>query len=574
MIVLEIRRPGAAAAELFTSHRNVVTIGRHSSNDIRLDDESASRFHAEIERRGEAFFVRDLDSKNGLYINDAPVLEYPLSENDIVAIGETRLTFHRQDPLRLKRDQLSTEVVCVYPDGPDPKANSVLSISGAMPMPDPAQMALAAIEVFEHNKLDKDMDDSRQLLSMAARLCESVAKAIDVDSLLERTLDLMEVTMNFARGVVMLWDSERRSFVPRVSRLREQIEKGGDPEGKIPVSMTIVNHCLERRQGIVCLDAMSDRRFSASQSVHDLKLRSVMCVPIIGSDAPLGVIHLDSPTGSQGLQEGDLPAAMMVANTLASAIQTLLAREDRRRRERRADQSRTLATAAQSLRGLLLLSDSEAKRLRDACVAGELRKILPILDDFLRHQQTLSDTLEHMQDYARGRIRTFVPVDLNTLLRAIIKDQSSALAAKKINLQLTPDVSITDAYFDPEALKQVFVHLITNSIEALEERDEKTIQISTEHVDEMKARIIFQDNGSGMNSHILEHAFDPFFSTRGAGRAGLGLTYAYHIVTMHGGTIDCQSEQGYGTTIVITLPIRSTPPSVPSGQETTDIKWL
>lgn len=570
MIILEIRRPNSAEVEVFSSEKDTVTIGRHSSNDIRIDDDAASRYHAEIERIGQNYSVRDLDSRNGLYVNDAPTLEYPLSEGDRIQIGDTVMVFHRQDPLKL-RDQNQTAVVCIFPPPGQKEPTGPMALQGAMDMPAPAQMALAAIEAYESGQPEPFAIDIRKHLSLAARLCENIARATDISTLLEGVMDILAVTLPFSRGAILLWDAERRAYLPRISRIRGE-EPVGQPR-QVPVSMTIVNYCLERKQGICCLDAMSDQRFSASQSVHDLKLHSVICVPIIGTDQSLGVIHLDSDSGKAGVEEKDLPAVMLLANTLASAVQTLLAQEERRRRERRSDQTRVLAAAAHCLRGFLIMTRGQADFLKKAAATGDAALLSETVEDFLKSQRRLDEMLEGLQDYARGRIRTFIPVCLNELIENLLDELAPGFEDRAIAIDFTPDDAVPFGYFDPSILRQIFLNLLTNAIEALESRDEKKIQITTEYVDECKISILIQDNGSGMGPDVLDHAMDPFFSTRGEGRAGLGLTYARYFIAMHGGILDCQSEPGYGTTIALTLPLRATPPPVPPAKGASLSPW-
>lgn len=94
----------------FLINRDIITIGRHSSNDIFIDDESVSRFHAEIEKRGTDFYIRDLDSRNGVIINDVPILEYQLQNKDVILLGNTELEFYSKDTPETAEEEISEEV--------------------------------------------------------------------------------------------------------------------------------------------------------------------------------------------------------------------------------------------------------------------------------------------------------------------------------------------------------------------------------------------------------------------------------------------------------------------------------
>ncbi|MEB3337178.1 MAG: ATP-binding protein [Leptolyngbyaceae bacterium] len=115
-------------------------------------------------------------------------------------------------------------------------------------------------------------------------------------------------------------------------------------------------------------------------------------------------------------------------------------------------------------------------------------------------------------------------------------------------------------------LNQVFMNILTNAIDALEERDMKRsptelnnhpsqITIRTETmVDQVVIRIA--DNGLGMTEEVKKRLFDPFFTTKAVGKGtGLGMSISYQIVTeKHGGSLTCVSEIGRGTEFVIQIP--------------------
>jgi signal transduction histidine kinase len=105
----------------------------------------------------------------------------------------------------------------------------------------------------------------------------------------------------------------------------------------------------------------------------------------------------------------------------------------------------------------------------------------------------------------------------------------------------------------PGKLNQVFMNILTNSIQAIDGKGEIIIETSGS---EDKVRISFKDSGKGMPPEVREHIFEPFFTTRAVGEGtGLGLSISYSIIEEHGGTIEVASEPGKGTAFVITLPL-------------------
>jgi signal transduction histidine kinase len=120
--------------------------------------------------------------------------------------------------------------------------------------------------------------------------------------------------------------------------------------------------------------------------------------------------------------------------------------------------------------------------------------------------------------------------------------------------------------WDGEQLREVFVNLLANAIDASEPGS--PVRIATELVDAPEpkllgaataghrslARIVVADEGSGMDAKIQSRLFEPFFTTKKRG-TGLGLSTVRQIVELHGGSIEAESEQGKGTTFQIELPL-------------------
>jgi len=125
----------------------------------------------------------------------------------------------------------------------------------------------------------------------------------------------------------------------------------------------------------------------------------------------------------------------------------------------------------------------------------------------------------------------------------------------------------------PGQLNQVFMNILSNAIDALEERDEARSQLGlpqsltdiTDHpsciwitteVQETTIRISIKDNGAGVPPQVLQRLFDPFYTTKEVGKGtGMGLSISYQIITeKHKGTLECHSEPGGGAEFIIQIP--------------------
>lgn len=140
-----------------------------------------------------------------------------------------------------------------------------------------------------------------------------------------------------------------------------------------------------------------------------------------------------------------------------------------------------------------------------------------------------------------------------------------------------PEIKVMKNYGDlpmihcyPGQLNQVFMNLLTNAADALDDKfsdsdrhldsEQPEIQILTQCIDDESVMIKISDNGSGIPSEIQNRLFDPFFTTKPVGQGtGLGLSISYRIITeQHQGQIRCVSHLGQSTTFIITLPVQNT----------------
>jgi signal transduction histidine kinase/ABC-type multidrug transport system ATPase subunit len=127
---------------------------------------------------------------------------------------------------------------------------------------------------------------------------------------------------------------------------------------------------------------------------------------------------------------------------------------------------------------------------------------------------------------------------------------------KEKQIQLTSQFPVPNAFSigDENRLKQLFMNLIINSIEAVEKGGKINIELS-EDQNKTSWLVSVKDNGPGISEEISQKIFDPFFSTKqNMKNAGLGLSLCQHIVELHHGIMTCDSDPGIETCFAVTLP--------------------
>ncbi len=167
-------------------------------------------------------------------------------------------------------------------------------------------------------------------------------------------------------------------------------------------------------------------------------------------------------------------------------------------------------------------------------------------------------------EIVRG-LRVFSRMDRDSLVSASVNDciQSTLIVMKNITkgavtLEIELDKTMPHIYCFPGKLNQVFMNILNNAVQATDipgrAEADRLIKILSAHDDDT-IRVTITDNGTGIPEGIRSRIFDPFFTTKKVGEGtGLGLSIALGIVEEHKGHIEVHSEEGKGTTVIVSLP--------------------
>jgi signal transduction histidine kinase len=171
-----------------------------------------------------------------------------------------------------------------------------------------------------------------------------------------------------------------------------------------------------------------------------------------------------------------------------------------------------------------------------------------ILEEVRRLERLVAELGDFTKEYRLLKRKA----DINAILKDVIKIMAGAYPANKyvFNETFSPDVE--EITCDPDRLKQVFINIITNGLEAM--ANGGSLSIATERFPgHIEVRI--SDEGIGIPDEDLKHIFEPFYTTRENG-AGLGLSISYKIIEAHEGDLTAVSLPYKGTTITVQLPIQ------------------
>ncbi|MEK9150158.1 MAG: PAS domain S-box protein, partial [Candidatus Desantisbacteria bacterium] len=189
-----------------------------------------------------------------------------------------------------------------------------------------------------------------------------------------------------------------------------------------------------------------------------------------------------------------------------------------------------------------------------------LERILPEDEKAQKTLSKMDDAIERavayindLLSFSRPPVLVLKPVDLYMVIEDSFDElPQEMLSGIEIEKDFVPDLPQLTA--DPDKLKQVFINLIKNGIEAMGEVKSGKLKVKSEREGEF-VKISFSDTGKGVAEEDHKRIFDPFFTTKGKG-TGLGLAICQRIIEAHKGEIEVTSEVGKGTTFVVKLPVQ------------------
>ncbi len=265
--VLIVRRDDETETHTFV--QDVVSIGRSRDNDLVLTDRLVSRLHCRVERRGDHLILVDNGAQNPARLNGLPVDESELRFGDTFRIGESEIQL--MEPLKPSLSLDETEAGDAQQSAKDLAA--IMSISRAL----------------------NEEHDLTQLLTAI------------VDAAIELT--------GAERGFLILGEGNESTVEVARNFAQEEVHT---PEFKI--SRTIAQRVRESGVGELTTNAQEDARFNALASVTDLRLRSILCIPIRIRNVSEGVLYVDNRLQNQVFKEREKELMMSLADQAGVAL--------------------------------------------------------------------------------------------------------------------------------------------------------------------------------------------------------------------------------------------------------------
>ncbi|MEE9211416.1 MAG: ATP-binding protein [Phycisphaeraceae bacterium] len=509
-------------------------IGR-SSESLPLRDQTISRRHAELTPDDGKWFIRDLNSSNGTFVNGVRVTDrLQLHNGDQIRTGTTLIAFGETDQPQttsgvrvVPKRQIETDIHSVVASSDD---SMIMAVS------DPNEAAALQLRVLYE-------------------LTQLIGSIVDRSQLLERIMDVVFEYFRADRGFVLLQDSPDQRPDPVVVRHRQ--EPGAPPSSRrrpITVSRTIVRYVLQKSMGVLSSNAMTDVRFASGESVQEFGIRSALCAPIQFKDRLYGVIYLDSRVANYTYTEDQLRLLTAVGVETGMALANAEMHEHRVREERLAAVGETVASLSHSIKNILQGLRGGADVVELGLRKGSLKVVHGGWQIVARNLARIYELTMNMLAFSTQRRPERELTNLPKLLQECVALVQKQYDARQVALLTDFAEDMPPVPIDPSGIYQAAVNLLNNGLDAVEPNT-GAVSVSCDYnVDQQLARIRINDNGAGIDAQQIERLYEPFHSTKGLRGTGLGLVVTKKIIEEHGGKLDLDSSSNEGTTFTLTLP--------------------
>jgi signal transduction histidine kinase len=535
-------------------------IGR-SSEALPISDTTVSRRHAELTPDDGEWYIRDLNSQNGTWVNGVRITGRTLLRpGDQVRTGATLFVFGaRTDP------EEPDLVRVVRPDQIDSSIERTLaSNDDSVVLAEPEPRAAAT-----HH------------LRVIYRLTALTTTQTSRDDLLRAVMELVFTEFKPERGFIILCEASGgagpgglsgggEGGLPawRAAVVRHRSLPADKKDARIHISRTILHHVLKQREGVLSSNAMIDPRFAKGDSVQQFAIRSAVCSPIEFGDRLFGAIYVDSTIANYTFTPEQLALLNAVGRHTGLAIANAEAYAKKLQTERLAAIGETTAVLSHSIKNILQGLRGGADVVEMGLKKDDLKIARGGWTILKRNVDRIMALTLNMLAYSRPRTPEFELTRVPALLEECAALMADQCAARQVALIVDADAEMPPVLLDPHLMHQALVNLMANAVEAVEPRT-GAVTVRASYLDapgkresltaapgRPVVRIDVIDNGPGVPADLQGRIFEPFHSTKGLKGTGLGLTVTRRIVEEHRGRVGVTSdpERGPGATFTVLLP--------------------
>jgi PAS domain S-box-containing protein len=432
-----------------------------------------------------------------------------------------------------------------------------------------AAMAIDNARLFESANVE------RKRLRLLYTVGRTLSATLDADVILDRAVYLITESVAGALGEGFKFDprTNRLHLKTLANRQHLSVEKL-DAEIALILGDGLAGWVAAHREPLLLNAVNDDPRWRSIPGLDD-DIQSALSVPILSGDRLLGVISVLADTaGAFEVEQLDLMTTLSQQVSIAMENARLYDELKHALDERQAAQAqliqsekmaalgRLIASLAheinnplQSVQSCLTLAEEELDGVQRV---DKMRRYLNVAETEI---ERIAAIVRRMRDFYRPAHTGMQPTDIQAVLQSVLELTAKQLQHSRVIAQLDCAADLPRIPANADYLKQVFLNLLLNAIDAMPDGGTLTLRTrldslppSGDRPPRPAVRIEFSDTGMGMPPDVLSRLFEPFFTTKENG-SGLGLSVSYGIIQSHRGQIDVVSQVNAGSTFSLLLPI-------------------
>jgi len=402
------------------------------------------------------------------------------------------------------------------------------------------------------NALQSEVDKRISYERLVGEITRDSLKRQSFEDLVNNALTKLGTTLKVSRVYFFRYDRERGIAINAAEWVDEGLEPSRSEfkEMRLDSFPWLREILLSGKDALIeDLNQVADQYLKKMMELEGTK--SMLCIPFNVFGMTYGFMGFDECKVNREWRPEDVDLLHSVCYVLAQTIEKERWEDEIIRVERMAAMGRLAGAVAHEINNPLqsimlyvdLIKDSVAKTPAEKHVNRIEEGVKRITDIVWRvlqlHREKSSEEMIDITDLVKGS--------------HVLIDKQMEQAG--IDFDFESKDGIPQVLGNRQLLNQAFLNILLNAMESIE--GSGSIRVSA-HAEDKWVSIEVRDTGAGIDSDYLPHIFEPFFSSKGKARTGLGLFISHSIITNHGGKIEVQSQRGKGTTVVIRLPIPDT----------------
>ncbi len=432
---------------------------------------------------------------------------------------------------------------------------------------------LIRLKYEQVTKLNEELHKKVAYLMSLQEASQAVVSILDEQILIETIMNLLTSVIGFNRAILFLLDDKGKNL--RFAQAVGAVDKSLDPLKDYEIPIDRMSNILARvaatgiprfvkdversnlRKGNIILNLFQPKNFAAA--------------PLISRNKVIGVLAGEMPLEKADTGEPDLNLLMTFSNQIAIAIENARLYRDLEKTYLSSLQSQKMEAVGNLAGGIAHDFNNVLQAILGhvgllALDFGEQDPQYSRLRQIESSAERASDLIRQLLTFSRKGESQPRPLNLNSEVKEVMKLLTSTIPKMiTIELQLDPSLRMIDA--DPVQVNQVLMNLAVNARDAMHDAGNLVIGTKNVTLDEKDCHTLcglrpgehvvlwVTDTGHGMEEDVLDHIFEPFYTTKGVGEGtGLGLSTVYGIVKSHHGHVVCESEPGRGSTFKVYFP--------------------